>query len=226
MQDQNGARVVRVSKADAIAVAGGHYQPIRRQLDVHGFGINAYFAPNAGDQLIEPHDETGSGSGGHAELYLVLSGRARFVVGTSEIDAPEGTIVYIPDPETRRGALAVEGDTTAVVVGCPADRELPISPFEFWFVAEAPYNEGDYDRAIEIVTQGLEHWPEHATMLYQLSCYHALAGRSEEAIGYFERAVAGSPDLAEWARGDSDLDSIRDDPRFKELVGDENADDR
>jgi tetratricopeptide (TPR) repeat protein len=222
MQDQNGARVVRVSKADAIAVAGGHYQPVRRQLGVRGFGINAYFAPNAGDQLIEPHDETGSGSGGHAELYLVLSGRARFVVGTSEIDAPEGTVVYVPDPETRRGAHAVEAATSAVVIGCPADRELPISPFEFWFVAEAPYNEGDYDRAIEIVTQGLEHWPEHATMLYQLSCYHALAGRSEEAIGYFERAVAGSPDLAEWARGDSDLDSIRDDPRFKELVGDEN----
>jgi tetratricopeptide (TPR) repeat protein len=193
-----------------------------RQLGVRGFGVDAYFAPNAGDQLIEPHDETGSGSGGHAELYLVLSGRARFVVGTSEIDAPEGTIVYVPDPETRRGAHAVQGDTSAVVVGCPADRELPISPFEFWFVAEQPYNEGDYDRAIEIVTQGLEHWPEHPTMLYQLSCYHALAGRSEEAIGYFERAVAGSPDLAEGARRDSDLDSIRDDPRFKELVGDEN----
>jgi tetratricopeptide (TPR) repeat protein len=223
VQDQDGARVVRVSKADAIAVAGGLYQPVRRQLDVRGFGINAYFASNAGDQLIEPHDETGSGSGGHAELYLVLSGRARFVVGTSEIDAPEGTIVYVPDPETRRGAHAVEADTSAVVVGCPADRELPISPFEFWFVAEAPYNEGDYDRAIEIVTQGLEHWPEHATMLYQLSCYQALAGRSEEAIGYFERAVARSPDLADWARGDSDLDSIREDPRFKQLVGDENV---
>jgi tetratricopeptide (TPR) repeat protein len=221
MQDQNGARVVRVSKADAIAVAGGHYQPVRRQLGVRGFGINAYFASNAGDQLIEPHDETGSGSGGHAELYLVLTGRARFVVGTSEIDAPEGTIVYVPDPETRRGAHAVDAATSAVVVGCPADRELPISPFEFWFVAEAPYNEGDYDRAIEIVTEGLEHWPEHATMLYQLSCYHALAGRSEEAIGYFERAVAASPDLAEWARGDSDLDSIRADPRFRELVEEE-----
>ena len=220
MQDQDGARVVRVSQADAIAVAGGLYQPLRRQLGVRGFGINAYFASSAGDQLIEAHDETGSGAGGHAELYLVLSGRARFVVGSSEIDAPQGTIVYLPDPETRREAKAVEDATSAVAVGCPADRELPISPFEFWFVAEGPYNEGDYDRAIEIVSEGLEHWPEHPTMLYQLSCYHALAGRNEEAIGYFERAVARSPDLADWARGDHDLDSIRDHPRFRELVGD------
>jgi hypothetical protein len=222
MQDQSGARVVRVSKADAVAVAGGLYQPIRRQLGVRGFGINGYFATNAGDQLIEPHDETGSGSGGHAELYLVLSGRARFVVGTSEIDAPEGTIVYVPDPETRREAHAVDGATSAVVVGCSADRELPISPFEFWFVAEGPYNEGDYDHAIEIVTEGLEHWPEHADLLYQLSCYHALAGRADEAIDYLGRAIARSPGVAEWARGDDDLDSIRDHPRFGELVGERN----
>src|SRR5262245_35013100 len=141
MQDQSDARVVRVSKAAAIAVAGGLYQPIRRELGVRGFGINAFFAPSAGDQLIEAHDETGSGAGGHAELYLVLRGRARFVIGASEIDAPEGTIVYLPDPEARRGARSVEDETSVLAVGCPADRELPISPFEFWFVAEKPYSE-------------------------------------------------------------------------------------
>lgn len=223
MEDQNGARVARVSKADAIAVAGGLYQPLRRQLGVRAFGINAYFASTAGDQLIEPHDETGPGSGRHAELYLVLRGRAHFVVGSTEIDAPEGTIVYVPDPETRREARAVEDATSALVVGAPADRELPISPFEFWFVAEAPYSDGDYDRAIEIVTEGLEHWPDHADLLYQLSCYHALAGRTEQAIDYLGRAAAESARVAEWARGDDDLDSIRDDPRFEQLVGEEDV---
>jgi len=41
---------------------------------VRALGINAYVAPQAGDQLIEKHDETGSGAGGHAELYVTLSG--------------------------------------------------------------------------------------------------------------------------------------------------------
>jgi|SRR4029450_10917532 hypothetical protein len=95
MQEQSAARVAQVSKADAISVAGGLYRPIRRLLGVRAIGINAYFASKAGDKLIEPHDETGSGAGGHAELYLVLAGRASFVVGGSEIDAPAGTIVYI-----------------------------------------------------------------------------------------------------------------------------------
>ena len=76
MQEQSAARVLRVSKADAISVAGGLYQPIRRQLGVRAFGINAFFASKAGEQLIEAHDETGSGAGGHAELYVVLTGRA------------------------------------------------------------------------------------------------------------------------------------------------------
>ncbi len=132
MQEQSAARVARVSKVDAISVAGGLYQPVRRQLGVRAFAINAYFASSPGDQLIEAHDETGSGSDGHAELYLVVAGRASFVVGGSEIDAPAGTIVYIPAVETRREARALEDDTAAVVIGAPADRELPISPFEFW----------------------------------------------------------------------------------------------
>jgi len=215
VQKESPARVARVSKADAISVAGGLYQPIRRQLGVRAFGINAFFASKAGDQLIEAHDETGSGAGGHVELYVVLSGRATFVVGGSEIDAPAGTIVFVPDVETRREARAAEDETAAIVVGAPADRTLPISPFEFWFTAEGPYNEGDYRRAIEIVCEGLEHWPEHPTMLYQLACYHALAGESDEAVAYLERAVAREPSVREWARGDTDLDSIRGHPRFE-----------
>jgi tetratricopeptide (TPR) repeat protein len=219
MHKQDVARVARVSRADAISVAGGLYQPLRRELGVRAFGVNAYFATSAGDQLVEPHDETGAGSGHHAELYLVVTGRARFVVGDREIDAPAGTLVYVPAVETRRAARALEDDTAAVVIGAPADRELPISPFEFWFTAEGPYNEADYLRAIEIVSEGLTHWPDHPTMLYQLGCYHALAGEGDEALAYLERAVERSPEVVEWARGDTDLDSIRGDARFRELVG-------
>ena len=207
-------RVTRVSESEAIAVAGGLYQPIRRALDVRAFGINAYFARQAGDQLIEKHDETGSGAGGHAELYLVLSGHASFTVDGKEIDAPVGTIVFLPDPTSNREATATEDATSALVIGGPADSELPVSPFEFWFTAEGPYKEGDYAKAIEIVSAGLEEWPEHPHMLYQLACYHALAGDREKALDCFGRACAGSAKPEEWQAGDADLDSIRDDPRF------------
>src|SRR5262245_37253058 len=120
------ARVVRIDEVEPVAVAGGLYHPLRRALGVRAFGINAYSAREAGDQLIETHDETGSGSGGQEEAYLVVSGRATFTVGDEEIDAPAGTIVFLPDVAEKRGAVAAEPDTVAIVVGGPTDRPLPV----------------------------------------------------------------------------------------------------
>src|SRR5690349_10407115 len=65
------ARAVRLDELEAIDVAGVVFHPLRRRLGVRSFGINAYSARAAGDHVIEPHDETGAGAGGHEELYLV-----------------------------------------------------------------------------------------------------------------------------------------------------------
>ena len=85
--------------------------PIRIPLGIAAFGVNAYGAREAGGHVIEEHDELGAGAGGHEELYLVLSGRARFSLAGEEMDGPVGTLVFVRDPATRRGATAVEPDT-------------------------------------------------------------------------------------------------------------------
>jgi tetratricopeptide (TPR) repeat protein len=211
-------RVLRLDEIEPIRVAGGRYLPLRRLLGVRAFGINAYTASSVGDQLIEEHDETGAGSGHQEEAYIVVSGRALFTVGGKEIDAPAGTVVFIGDIAARRSAVAVETGTTAIVVGGPADRPLAASPFEYWFVAEAPYQRGDYRAAIAIAAEGLEQWPDHPVIHYQLACYHALAGDPEHALDHFEQAIAGDPRVREWAASDSDLDSLRDDPRFAAIT--------
>jgi tetratricopeptide (TPR) repeat protein len=219
MQHHVGSvRVARLHEIAPIAVAGGLYHPVRRTLGVRAFGINAYTARAAGDQLIEEHDETGVGSGRHEELYFVVAGRARFTVDDEGVDAPAGTLVFIPDVSARRSAVAVEADTTALVVGGPAERPLPVSPFEYYFVAEAPYAAGDYARAIEIASEGLEQWPEHPVIHYQLACYHALAGNREDALDHLERAAAADPRMKELARTDHDFDAVRDEPRFGQAV--------
>lgn len=54
--------------------------------------------------------------------------------------------------------------------------------------------------------------------LYNAACASALLGRPDEAIGWLERAVdAGFRDLAQVGK-DTDLDSIRNDARFKAIV--------
>jgi hypothetical protein len=185
---------------------------------VRAFGVNAYTARAAGDQLIERHDETGSGSGHQEEMYVVFSGRATFTVAEEEIDAPAGTVVFVPDTTAMRSAVATEPDTTALVIGGPADRPLPVSPFEYWFVAEEPNRRGDYRRAIEILKEGLADWPAHPRLHYHLACYLALAGEREEAIDHLGRACEGDARWKDWAREDEDFDAIRADPRFERVV--------
>jgi len=208
-------RVAHLDDLDRIEVAGGQYRPIRRRLGVRAFGINAYTAERAGDQVVEQHTEgAGGGSGRQEELYVVVAGHAEFTVAGETVDAPAGTMVFVPDVNARRGAVATADGTTVLVVGGPADAPIPTSPFEYWFAAEAPYTAGDYDRAIEIASEGLAEWPESGQLNYQLACFHALAGRPEKALAHLAIAAADDPRVAEWAADDSDLDSIRDDPAF------------
>ncbi len=51
-------------------------------------------------------------------------------------------------------------------------------------------------------------------MLYNLACCEALIGRSDDALDHLGRAIAILPRLRAHAQADSDLDSIRADPRF------------
>ena len=80
------------------------WKPLRHHLGIGAFGVNAWVAPEAGGQAVERHDEAPEegATDGHEELYVVLRGHARFTVGDEEIDAPEGTLVFIADPALVR----------------------------------------------------------------------------------------------------------------------------
>lgn len=209
-------RVAHLDDLERLEAAGGIYRPIRRRLGVRAFGINAYTAAKAGDQVVEHHHE-GAGSGRQEELYMVVAGHAEFTVADETIDAPAGTMVFVPDVNARRGAVATADETTVIVVGGPADQPIPTSPFEYWFAAEPAYKAGDYDRAVEIASEGLVEWPQQGQLNYQLACFHALAGRRDAALSHLAIAVANDPRALEWLEGDRDLDSIRDDPAFPKM---------
>ena len=206
-------RTVRLDEIQPISVAGVSWLPVRRILGITAFGTNAYRA-NAGEHVVEPHDETGGGSGRHEELYVVLAGHARFTVAGEEIDAPARTLVFVHDRGARREAVATVDGTTVLVAGGETGTIVP-SPWEHFFAAEPAYEARDYERAIEIASAGLVDHPENTSLNYQLACYHALAGHRDEALAFIRRAAATDGDeVREWAAEDADLDSIRDDPHF------------
>jgi hypothetical protein len=195
------ARAIGLDDIPDIRVAGVRWRPVRRTFGITAFGINAY-AADAGEHVIEEHDETGGGSGGHEELYLVVRGRARFTVDGEEIDAPAGTLVWLAEPQERRSAVAVEDGTSVVAIGGRPGASGPPSAWEHYFYASG---ESDPAKAYEITAGGLH---------YNLACFASLAGRREDALEHLARAVEGNPKTREWAATDSDFDAIRDDPRW------------
>ena len=205
------ARVVHLDDLERIDVAGVHWRPIRRPLGISAFGINAYSA-DAGEQLIEEHDETGGP--GHEEVYLVVRGRATFTIAGDEVDAPAGTLVFLEDPAERRGATAAEDGTLAVAIGGRPGAAGPVSPWEFFFAAAPAIAAGEPERAYEIAAAGLADHPDDGSLQYNLACYASLAGMHDRALEHLGRAFTIEPKARRWAENDADLDAIRDDARW------------
>ena len=196
------------------------WRPIRRALGIRAFGINAYTATNAGDAIGEDDTEQALG---HEEVYVVVRGRARFTLAYGECDAPAGTMVYVRDPGTRRRAVAAEPGTAVLAIGGKPGEAFEPSAWEWWFAASPSRERGDYDEALRIVSEGLEQNPDHPTLLYNVACYAALAGHREEALKHLRRAAELQPSVREWAGGDDDLASLRDDPRFAQVLASEDG---
>jgi tetratricopeptide (TPR) repeat protein len=201
---------VQVSELDAVPVSDTlMWRPVRRTLGVEAFGVNAYTAENAGDEIVEEHDETGDGAGKHEELYVVLTGRVTFSLDGDEVDAPAGTFVFIGDPTVRREAHAAEPGSTVLAIGGRAGEPYEVSPWEYYFAAIPAAKAGDWERALEVVEEGRPRYGDNAAFLYNLGCYEARAGRRDDAIEHVRRAIEMNPKFREYAVEDEDLDSIR-----------------
>jgi tetratricopeptide (TPR) repeat protein len=191
------------------------FRPVRHHLGITSFGVNAWTAVNAGDRIINEHDESRPDS--DEELYLVLRGRARFELDGKRVDAPAGTLVFVP-PGVKRTAFAEEADTSIIVVGgIPGTYQ--VFGWEVWIPLNPLYEAGDYAGAADRGRELIEAHPQYAGPLYNLACCESLAGRAGDAIEHLRRAIELSDRFGSYAKDDADFDPIRDEPAFKELIG-------
>lgn len=58
---------------------------------------------------------------------------------------------------------------------------------------------------------------------YNRACFESLCGNVDEALALLKIALEKGQSSAAWARQDPDLENLRDDPRFKALIGDAGA---
>jgi len=190
-----------------------HMRPVRHHLGITAFGTNAWTAANEGDRLMPEHQE----DEGSEELYVVLRGRARFEIDGETVDAPGGTFVFVR-PETSRTAFAEEADTTVLAIGSRVGQPYEAGGWEVWAEFHPAYEAGEYESVIDQARETLEA-TDYATPLYNLACCEALTGRKEAAIGHLRLAFERRPSLRDVAKQDTDLDSLREEAAFRELLG-------
>jgi quercetin dioxygenase-like cupin family protein len=211
----DGYEVAHVDELEELPINNGEFvwRPIRRRFGITAFGTNAYTG-DAGQRVIEEHSERDN----HQEMYVVLRGRATFRLGDDEVDAPAGTIVFLR-PDTKRGAIAAEDGTAVLAVGAKPGVVFEPSLWEDVFAANAYADKGDLDRARQLMADLVEQNPDAWQGFFNAACLEARLGDRDRAMEHFERALELEPEKArEFAKTDSDFDSIRDDPRFLALL--------
>jgi quercetin dioxygenase-like cupin family protein len=206
--------VARLDEIDEITDGREPWRPIRHHFGIRSFGVNAWTGKAAGDRIINEHDEEGEDE----ELYVVQSGRARFELDGESVDAPSGTYVFV-EPGVKRTAYAEEAGTTLLAIGAQPGRAYEPSGWELWAEVGPLYQAGRYEEAADRATALVDANPEYSMLRYNLACVESLAGRKDEAIEHLRQAAEKSDSARDYAAKDSDFDAIRDDPRFKELVG-------
>jgi tetratricopeptide (TPR) repeat protein len=191
---------------------------LRRDLDIGAFGASAVRQAKAGESAIGEHDELGPGSDGHEELYVVVAGGCTFTVEGEEVDAPQGTVVFVRNPAAKRSAVAKEDGTIVLAVGGRRGEAFRVTPGEEIAPFFALYQDKDYEGALAECRRMLEKWPGNALGLYNVACMESLLGRHQEALANLRDAIDGWPRFKENAIADEDFASLRDDPRFQALV--------
>jgi gentisate 1,2-dioxygenase len=110
----------QVTHIDEVPEPSGEKEPgepdwhaVRIHFGIQSFGINAYTATQPGE-----------------ELYFVAKGSATFTIDGESVEAPEGTLVYVPDPASVRSAVAHEPGTWIICVGGTPGEAFTVSPWE------------------------------------------------------------------------------------------------
>jgi tetratricopeptide (TPR) repeat protein len=190
------------------------WRPLAAHLGITAFGATTWTAQQAGQRIINEHDE--SEDWGEEELYVVMRGRATFELDGESVDAPTGTAVFAR-PGVQRTAFAAEAGTTVLAIGAVPGRYEP-QVWSIWKPIEPLYEAQRYGEAADQGQELLKSYPKHGGVFFNLACCESLAGRTGDAIAHLARAIELSDTYRVMAREDTDLDPIRREPAFAELL--------
>ena len=186
---------------------------------------------------------TGSAFGAQARFPaegVRVTGRSEEYIRRADDDGEERRFRFCPEcGGTVFYTTGAAPDLIAVALGAFADPEFPqptvsvyetrrhpwlrlaetIEPYEVWEELRPLYEAGEYEQVADRGAELLKAHPAYAHLAYNVACCESRAGRTADAIEHLRMAVGRSGELRRLAADDSDLDPIRGEPAFAELLG-------
>ena len=184
--------VARLDEIDEISDGRQPLRPVRHHFGITAFGITAWTAKDAGDRVLNEHDEADDGS---EELYFVVQGRAVFELDGERLEAPAGTFVFVP-PGVKRTAFAEEPGTTILAVGGYPGEPYEAVGWEVWSQLRPLYEAGEYAAVADRGRELVEANPQYPLLYYNLALLREPRGpdrrrdRAPPARGRAVRAAA------------------------------------
>ena len=162
---------------------------------------------------------------------IYLYGQYLFRQGDMERVATLWSRAVVLDPDFRQAiqllpqvykALGREEDRQAAFRRMfeAEERHLELNPDDQSSrlrTAFALLNIGERDKAFARAEAASKN-SNDVMILYNAGCLYAEAGETDKALDKLERSVEAGHTGADWWRQDSDLDDLRDHPRFLELL--------
>jgi non-specific serine/threonine protein kinase len=101
------------------------------------------------------------------------------------------------------------------------ERHLEANPDDsraLYLGSSALIDLGEHAKGLQWSMRAVSVDPDDSYILYGVVCNYCRLGEIDEAIYYLEKAVKAGFAHKEWIENDTDLDPIRDDPRFQALL--------
>ena len=101
------------------------------------------------------------------------------------------------------------------------ERHLELNPDDvraLYLGASALIQTGAREKALEWATRARAGNESDSMVLYNVACVYSLGDLKDEALDCLDKAIQNGFGHREWLVNDSDLDSVREDPRFQALL--------
>ena len=85
----------------------------------------------------------------------------------------------------------------------------------FYLGAGALIKNNQLEMAVQWIEKAISINPDEISVLYNATCVYSLLGKTDEALDYFEKAIEAGFASRNWIDNDTDLDNIRNHPRFE-----------